>query len=111
MTFDEFKDFIKTIPAPAQRMGIFSLDIKYRGQTYNFHSLKENASYNDDLTGFGLNHHYGNVRELPTKKSIFHDSEDISIDIWRNEIKTIEKKSDNEIHIKTTKWEGTLTWE
>jgi len=110
MTFDEFKDFIKSIPVPAQRMGIFNLDIKYNGDNYNFHSLKENASGNADLTGFGLNHHFGNVRELPTKESIFHDSEDISIDIWREEIVNIEKKAEREINIVTTKWEGTLTW-
>lgn len=105
MTFDEFKNFIDSVPAPAQRMGIFNLDIKYKGKTYNFHSLKQNASFNTDLTGFGLNHHFGNIRELPTKSSIFHDSEDVSVNIWREEIKSIEKVSDNEIKLVTT-----ITW-
>lgn len=111
MTFDQFKEFVKSIPVPAQRVGIFNLCITYRKNTYSFYSLKQDVSYDGDLMGFGLHHHFGNIRELPTARSIFHDSEDVSIEIWRNEVKAIEKKAANEIHIKTTKWEGTLTWQ
>ncbi len=108
MNFNEFKDFIKSIDVPVQRMGIFDLDITYKGKQYLFTSLKENASFNDDLMGFGLNHHFGNIRELPTKSSIFHDSEDVSVDIWRNEVVEITKESDTKVVIKTKKWTGIL---
>jgi hypothetical protein len=110
MDFNEFKSFIKSIDVPAQRMGIFNLTINHDGKTYYFNSLKENYSGNDDLFGFGLNHHYTNCAEQPTESSIFHDSEDISIGIWREEFISAEKESDNKINIKTKKWNAILTF-
>jgi len=108
-TFDQFKEFIGAVDVPAQRTGIFNLDIRYRGKNYIFNDLKENAGHNEDLHGFGLNHHFGCIQELPTRKSIFHDSEDVSIDIWRHEVVRITQESDTRFLIETKKWTGTLT--
>ena len=110
MDFNEFKSFIKSIDVPTQRMGIFNLKINYDGNDYNFHSLKENYSGNDDLCGFGLNHHFENCAEQPTKRSLFHDREDIDVGIWREEFISAEKESDNKINIKTKKWNALLSF-
>ena len=110
MNFNEFKSFIKSIDVPAQRMGIFNLKINHNGYDYNFHSLKENYSGNDDLCGFGLNHHFENCSEQPTKSSIFHDTEDIDVCVWREDFISAEKELDNKINIKTKKWNALLTF-
>ncbi len=111
MIFDEFKELIQKIDAPAQRLGIFRLQINNKGKKYDFHSLKENSG-SDNLTGFGLNH-YGwlNLPMPQYKKSKFHDSEDVSVNISREEfIEASVKPGLNEIQIKTKSWNGVLTW-
>ena len=110
MDFNEFKSFIKSIDVPTQRMGIFNLNINYNRRNYSFRSLKENYSANDDLFGFGLNHHFENCAEQPTKRSIFHDEEDIDIDIWKDDFISAEKESENKINIKNKKWTAVLTF-
>ncbi len=110
MDFNEFRSFIRSIEVPKQRMGVFNLEIIHEGEKYHFYNLKENCGYNDDLFGFGLNHHFENCAEQPTKNSIFHDSEDVSVDIWRNDFVSAEKKSENKVHLKMKDWGAMITF-
>lgn len=109
MTFEELKDFVNSIDTPSQRLGIFDLTIYYRRKWYIFVNLKLNAGNNPELLGFGLNHHFDNIKDLPSKSSIFHDSEDVCIDIWKDLFVSAEKKRDYAYRIKTKKWSGILT--
>ncbi len=98
--------------SPAQRTGIFNVEIKNGARKYNFSSLKVNGGYNPDLLGFGLNH-YGwmNLPMPKTKKSKFHDSEDVSIDLWRNEFETGEyDKTARTLNIKTKSFSLAVNW-
>ena len=112
LTFDEFKAFIKTVEVPAQRLGIFRLEIKNKRNKYDFHCLKESENYNEDAAGFSLNH-YGwlNLPMPKSKRSQFHDEEDVSINIYRDKfIKAIKKVDENKILINTKNWSGILSW-
>jgi hypothetical protein len=110
MNFNEFRTFISEIEVPTQRMGIFNVTIDYDGKKYHFYRLKENYSDNDDLFGFGLNHHHTNCSEQPTKSSIFHDDEDVCIDIRRKDFISAENKTENEIILKMKDWNAVLTF-
>ena len=112
LSFDEFKTFISTIEVPAQRMGIFRLQIKNRGKEYDFDRLKETASNNDDSCGFSLNHYrWLNLPKQRYKQSKFHDEEDVSVDIDRVEFVKANKVPDNnEIILEMKKWYAIVSW-
>jgi hypothetical protein len=112
LSFDEFKAFIHSIEAPAQRLGIFRLQIKNRGKLYDFDRLKETATFNEDNCGFSLNH-YGwmNFPKQNCKRSKFHDEEDVSIDIDRSEFVKANKVPDNnEIILEMKNWDAIVSW-
>lgn len=112
LSFDEFKAFIHSIEAPAQRLGIFRLQIKNRGKEYDFDRLKETATFNEDNCGFSLNH-YGwmNLPKQNYKRSKFHDEEDVCIDIDRAEFVKANKVPDNnEIILEMKNWYAIVSW-
>jgi hypothetical protein len=113
MNFDELKTFVGLIPAPDQRMGIFRVQINNKGRRYDFHSLKENASSNENVFGFGLNH-YGwmNLPKQQFKQSKFHDEEDVSIHINKSEFVNADlSKLSNTLTIEMKNWSAVVTWE
>ena len=113
ITFDEFVQLIATIPQPNQRLGIFNIKINNCQKRYEFHSLKVNYSNNPDVTGFGLNH-YGWFAALPKqsfKRSRFHDEEDVSIGINRDEFEYAYKVENfNEIGVSCKTFTLQINW-
>lgn len=77
ITYDELKNDIDNIEVPAQRLGIFNVEIFNRGKYYFFKTLKQNVG--DDI-GFGLNHYGFGLSRQKYKRSKFHDEEDVCID-------------------------------
>jgi hypothetical protein len=110
MTFDEFVKEVDSIPVPAQRLGIFRVQLNNRGKVYDFHNLKQTMSGNKDVTGFSLNH-YGwlSLPKPKYKSSKVHDSEDVSIDISRDEFISAEKEN-NSIQLETKTFKALITW-
>lgn len=112
LTFDEFKDMVDAIPAPAQRLGIFRIKLVNCGKRYYWTNLKVSASYNPDSYGFSLNH-YGWLG-LPKQKfyrSQFHDEEDVSISIDRDIFLYAQKTENfNEIHLSMKTWWAQINW-
>jgi len=117
--FDSFRELIATltdeIPVKDPRVGPFNLDILYRRKTYIFEKLKQSFSANEDSTGFSLNHYFqlyplvsSNVRG---EASVFHDSEDVSVDITRERFNWARVVGAYKIEISTKKWFAVLTWE
>jgi len=111
MNFDEFKNLIESIEVPAQRLGIFKVEINNKGKKYDFRSLKTNVSYNDDLFGFGLNHYGWLQLPMPQyKRSQFHDCEDVSIDIWRKDFIEATEIDKTKISLKMKNWTAIVSW-
>lgn len=112
LTFDQFKDLMNGIDAPAQRLGIFNVKINNWHKRYYFTNLKINALNNPDLCGFGLNH-YGwlGLPKQDYKQSKFHDEEDVSIYINRNEFEyAVKTENFNEVNIMMKTWHAQINW-
>ena len=88
MNFDELVSYFDNIDYPAGRLGPFDAYISNMGRHYEFHNLKLNAGFNEDLMGFGLNHYSFSFQPLEIKSSRFHDSEDVCIDIQRKDFRS-----------------------
>lgn len=107
LSFDQFKEVIQAVDAPAQRLGIFNVAINNYGKKYDFMHLKESVSFNKDRFGFSLNHSY---QPQKYKQSKFHDWEDISVGISREEFITANEINDTTIEIKTKTFKAIVTW-
>jgi hypothetical protein len=107
LTYNELKAEIDKIEQPAQRLGIFNVEINNKGKHYYFMCLKQSAG--SDI-GFSLNH-YGwmGLPKQNYKRSKFHDEEDVCVYIPENEFIESEKK-DNEFIIKTKTFKATVTY-
>lgn len=58
------------------------------GRSFQFADLKPSVSFNPDNCGVSLNHSY---QPQITKRSKFHDAEDICVSFWRDEFKNAVK--------------------
>ena len=111
--FYEFREYVESIPVPSQRLGSFNIDINNKGRMYSFKSLKTSVSLNNDLFGFSLNHYQGlGLPKQQYKTSVFHDNEDINVDIYECEfIEAYKMIYENKILLKTKRWSATITWD
>jgi len=112
LTFDQFKEIMNSIEVPAQRIGIFRIKINNNNKRYYFTGLKINASYNDNMFGFGLNH-YGwlGLPKQSFKRSQFHDEEDVSIEVSRDIFQYAYKTEGfNEMSVSTKTWTAQINW-
>lgn len=67
-----------------------------------FKGLKETYTLNEKNCGFSRNHYY---TEQPTKQSIFHDSEDVDVTVWKDLfVSAKENLETNTIELQTKKW-------
>jgi|ERR1035437_7759142 hypothetical protein len=110
VNFEKFKNIIRSVDVPAQRLGIFNVKINNRGKKYDFHCLKESITNNEDNFGFSLNHYGWEI--LPKqkyKKSKFHDEEDVCIDICKDEFIDAIVNHQNEILLKTKYFTALIT--
>lgn len=112
LTFDEYRLLIESIPAPAQRIGIFSVKINNFNKRYYFEGLKTSAHSTENRCGLSLNH-YGWLG-LPKQRynqSKFHDEEDVAIEILKDEFKYAYKvKNFNEIGLVMKTWTAQINW-
>lgn len=88
MTFAQARAFFNKLDqerAVAGSLGMYTAHVIYKNALYKFRNIKMNASPSADIFGFGMNHYFwlpGNhIASMPTRSSIFHDSEDVSVDI------------------------------
>lgn len=112
LSFDEFRHLIDNINYPAQRVGIIRIKINNNNKRYYFEGLKLTGSFNDDLTGFSLNHY--DSLALPKqsfKQSKFHSYGNVCIDVWRHEFKyAIKVENRTELDIITKNWTAQVNW-
>lgn len=116
-TFDEFRNFIDCTNfqnALHGTDGIFNINIKMKqdGESYEYVCLKQSFSNNKDLAGFSLNHYHFNLtKKQKHEESIFHDKEDVSVEISRDKFVRAEMLGNsNRMSIETTEWEALLHW-
>lgn len=125
MTFAQARTYFQKLnqeKAIAGRLGIYTAHVIYRNAVYKFRNIKMNVSFSDDIFGFGLNHYFwlpGNhIASMPTKTSIFHDNEDVSMDIKESQFVSAElstgRISDDRIGefvtIETKKFKVLISW-
>lgn len=97
MSFSGVRDFFMKLDqerAVAGQLGIYTALVIYKHGLYKFRNLKMNVSGSADIFGFGLNHYFwlpGNhIDTMPTRTSIFHDSEDVCIDVKEDQFVSAE---------------------
>jgi hypothetical protein len=107
LSYQELKNEIDKIEVPAQRLGIFDVEVNNKGKKYFFKSLKQNAG---NCIGFGLNHYGWLGLPMPKyKQSKFHNSEDVCISFEENEFISCQMENKKFI-IKTKTFDAVVRW-
>lgn len=125
MTFAQARMFFNKLDeerAVGHRLGMYTAHIIFRRKLYVFRKIKMNASGSADIFGFGMNHYFwmpGNrIDQMPTKTSIFYDSEDVSFSITEDQFVSAElstgkiaaDKTGQFVTIQTKKWKAIISW-
>ncbi len=110
LSYDDLERTMFTIDVPENsRTGIFNVEINNMGKKYYFEKLKQTAPMKSFL-GFSLNH-YGwlGLQKQRYKRSKFHDEEDVSIQISKDEFINCIKLG-KQLTIKTKTFKAVVSW-